>query len=73
MKRETSKHHNVYYVETKVCNRGRVRFQWTLSVQKEYPVSEEFAAEVCHLPEKYDEQKYLQFIDDWGTVSLLVK
>ena len=59
MKRETSKHHNVYYVETKVCNRGRVRFQWTLAVHKEYPVSEEFAAEVCHLPEKYDEQRYI--------------
>ena len=68
MEKETSKSHKVFYDEKKVCNRGRVRYQLDLARQKKYPVTEEFAAAVCRLPEQYNQEKYLKFIDDWGTV-----
>ena len=71
MQKETSKSQNVFYEEKRVCNRGRVRFQYDLALQKNYPVSKEFAAAVCSLPEKYNQRKYFKFIEDWGTVSVL--
>ena len=71
MQKETSEYHNVFYEEKKVCNRGRVRFQYDLALQKNYPVTKEFASAVCSLPAKYNERKYLKFIEEWGTVSVL--
>ena len=59
VEKETSKYHNVFYEEKKVCNRGRVLLQWKM---KKCTVSKDFASAVCKLPEKY---KYR------GTVSVL--
>ena len=35
-----------------------------------YPVTKDFAAAVCRLPERYDQGAYLKFIENWGTVSV---
>ena len=52
-----------------MCNLGRARYDLQLAEVKGYPVTEDFAAAVCELPTDYDEQKYINFIDQWGTVS----
>ena len=69
MQKETSKYHNVFYEEKHVCNRGRARYQLDLAAVKGYPVSHDFAAAVCSLPAVYDDKKYYNFIERWGTVS----
>ena len=70
MDKETSKSHKVFYDEKKVCNLGRVRYQLDLARGRNYPVTEEFAEAVCRLPEQYSQEKYLDFIDNWGTVRV---
>jgi len=67
MKKETSKDlHNVFYEEKNVCNKGRARYQLDLAPIKKFPVSEDFAATVCVLPEGYNERAYFDFIEKWG-------
>ena len=70
VKKETSKYHNVFYEEKHVCNKGRARYQLDLAPVKKFPVSADFAATVCALPEGYNETAYFDFLEDWGTVSL---
>lgn len=71
MTKETSTYKNVFYEEKKVCNRGRARYQLDLAPIKKFPVSEDFAAAVCGLPDDYSERTYFNFIERWGTVSYL--
>ena len=71
MKKETSKYNNVFYEDKHVCNKGRARYQLDLAPIKKFPVSLDFAASVCVLPEEYDEKAYFNFIERWGTVSIL--
>ena len=71
MEKETSKYHNVFYEEKDVCNKGRARYQLDLAPVKKFPVSLDFAASVCVLPEEYDEKAYFNFIERWGTVIIL--
>ena len=73
MKKETSEYHNVFYEDTlyvHVCNKGRARCQLDLAPVKKFPVSADFAATVCALPESYNEKTCFNFLEDWGTVSL---
>ncbi|KAM7438653.1 hypothetical protein ABFA07_011865 [Porites harrisoni] len=67
MTKETSTYNNVFYEEKSVCNRGRARYQLDLAPIKKFPVSEDFAAAVCGLPDQYSERTYYQFIERWGT------
>ncbi|CAH3162231.1 unnamed protein product [Pocillopora meandrina] len=67
MTKETSTYKNVFYEEKKVCNRGRARYQLDLAPIKKFPVSEDFAAAVCGLPDDYSERTYFNFIERWGT------
>ena len=69
MTKETSTYNNVFYEEKSVCNRGRARYQLDLAPIKKFPVSEDFAAVICCLPDQYSERTYYQFIERWGTVS----
>ena len=69
MHEETSKSHNVFFEEKTVCNLGRARYELNLAELKGYPVTQDFAAAVCELPKEYDENKYITFIEEWGTVS----
>ena len=70
VKKETSDHHNVFYEEKRVCNKGRARYQLNSVRVKKFPVSEDFAATICALPGSYNEKEYFDFLEDWGTVSL---
>ncbi|KAJ7389165.1 hypothetical protein OS493_033251 [Desmophyllum pertusum] len=67
MTKETSTYNNVFFEEKKVCNRGRARYQLDLASIKKFPVSEDFAAAVCALPDRYSERTYFNFIERWGT------
>ena len=71
MNKETSSNHNVFYEEKKVCNLGRVEYLLDSAPIKKFPVSDNFAAAVCVLPENYDEGTYFNFIESWGTVSAM--
>ena len=69
--KQTSQNRKVFYENITVCNNGRARYQLGLVPTKKFTVSEEFAADVCNLPEAYAEKTYLDFIEDWGTVCIL--
>ena len=70
VRKETSEYHNVFYEDKHVCNKGRARYQLDLAPVKKFPVSPDFAATVCALPEDYNETAYFDLLEDWGTVSL---
>ena len=71
MTKETSKYNNVFFEEKKVCNRGRARYQLDLAPYKKFPVTEDFSAAVCGLPDSYSERTYYDFIERWGTVGIM--
>ena len=71
MEQETTKHQKVFFEKKEVCNMGTARYQLSLARVEKYPVTKEFAASVCRLPEEYDQGAYSRFIDKWGTVSVL--
>ena len=56
--------------KTVVCNKGEVRYLTATSLNTDYSVSDDFYYAVKHLPQKYNQLKYIEFIEDWGTVSL---
>ena len=70
---QTKGSEKVFYDFKKVCNRGEVRYLMDSARQKMpgFIVTDDFAAAVCGLPEEYDQDKYLNFIERWGTVSEL--
>ena len=37
-----------------------------------FPITNEFAAAVCNLPQTYDQMAYHRFIKDWGTVGFWI-
>ena len=67
--KQTSKNRKVFYEEKAVCNHGRARYQLALTQQKNFSVTEEFAASVCNLPQTYSKMAYFRFIEKWGTVG----
>ena len=69
MNQETSTNKNVFFENKRVYNNGRARYQLDLARAKKYSVTEDFAAAVCSLPETYEQEDYLRFIENWGTVS----
>ena len=69
MKLETSTRHNVFYEEKNVCNKGRARYLLDVASNKNFSVTDDFAAAVCNLTEHFDENVYRNFIEKWGTVS----
>ena len=73
VEKQTKGYEKVFYDFKKVCNRGEVRYLLASARQKlpGFTVTDDFAAAVCSLPEKYDQDKYLNFIERWGTVSEL--
>ena len=71
MEQETTKNQKVFFEKKEVCNMGTARYQLSLARVEKYPVTKEFAASVCRLPEEYDQGAYSRFIDKWGTVSVL--
>ena len=56
--------------KTVVCNKGEVRYLTSTALNTEHSVSDDFYYAVKDLPQEYDQLKYIEFIEDWGTVSL---
>lgn len=71
MEEETTKKKKVFFEKKEVCNMGTARYQLSLARVERYPVTREFAASVCRLPEEYDQGAYSRFIDKWGTDIVL--
>ncbi|KAL9961596.1 hypothetical protein ACROYT_G030565 [Oculina patagonica] len=69
--KETTTNKNVFFENKKVCNNGRARYQLDLARAKNYSVTEDFAAAVCALPETFEQQDYLRFVENWGTDIVL--
>lgn len=69
---QTSKHHYIYQDAATYCKLGHVRYSMKLAETDHYPVTREFASDVCSLPTAYDAATYMQFIENWGTVSVLI-
>ncbi|XP_052254144.1 uncharacterized protein LOC127860246 [Dreissena polymorpha] len=64
---QTSKHHYIFQDATTFCTIGHVRYSMHLAETDHYPVTREFASEVCHLPATYDKATYMTFVETWGT------
>ncbi|XP_078384038.1 uncharacterized protein LOC144666477 [Oculina patagonica] len=67
VEKETSKSHKVFFEEKEVCNNGTARYKLDSAQVENWPVTKDFAAAVCALPEEYDQTAYGAFIDNWGT------
>ena len=63
---------NVFYEEKTVHNLGKARYQMDLVKSERFPITNEFAAAVCNLPQTYDRMAYHRFIKDWGTVGFWI-
>ena len=70
MENETKTNKKVFYDFKKICNRGQVRYLLDSARLQGFTVTDDFAAAVCSLPDKYEESSYLEFIERWGTVSV---
>lgn len=57
----------VYIDEISLCNKGRSRYMTNLASSHKFNVGDEFAATVCSLSGIYDNQSYMDFLQDWGT------
>uniref|UniRef100_K1QQS3 Uncharacterized protein n=1 Tax=Magallana gigas TaxID=29159 RepID=K1QQS3_MAGGI len=57
----------VYIDEISLCNKGRSRYMTNLASSHKFNVGDEFAATVCSLPGTYNNQTYMDFLQDWGT------
>ncbi|XP_071507091.1 uncharacterized protein [Diadema antillarum] len=64
---EVKNQRSVYYEDRTVCNRGQARYRDELAIHEQYPLDDGFVADVCRLPASYDEDVYMNFLDDWGT------
>ena len=68
---QTRDSEKVFYDFKRVCNRGEARYKMDSAYDLPgYTVTDDFAAAVCSLPEEYEQRKYLNFIKQWGTVSV---
>ena len=66
---ETSRY--VFYEEKTICNKGQARYRTELAEIEKYPLDEGFVADACRLTAAYDENLYMYFLEDWGTVRWL--
>ena len=71
MESQTLQHRRVFKEFRSVCNRGSARYKTELAGIDQYKLDLEFADDVCGLPAKYSEKKYMDFLDKWGTVSFI--
>ena len=71
MEQETTINKKVFFEKKEVCYMGTARYRLSLARVENSPVTKEFTASVCRLPEEYNQGAYRRFIDKWGTVSVL--
>ena len=62
---------SVVVQKTDICNYGQVRYNLASAMDDSggYRLSKDFKNAVERLPSKYSKNKYIKFLDDWGTVS----
>ena len=67
----TENRRSVVVQKTRICNYGQARYKLAsaLSGASGYSLTEEFKHAVRLLPSNYSVQEYMEFLDDWGTVS----
>lgn len=54
--------------KTIICNEGGVRYLYSTAINNEYSIADDFYYAVKGLPTTYDEDTYINFIIEWGTV-----
>ena len=64
---ETSQNKKVFFEKIKICNNGTARYLVDKAKRERFPVTEDFAAAVCSLPETFKRRPYFRFIESWGT------
>ncbi|XP_071492860.1 uncharacterized protein [Diadema antillarum] len=62
-----SSRRTVYFSTETVRNLGHARYKMSLAQARRYPLGEDFVASACQLPNSYNQQRYMDFLDDWGT------
>ena len=71
MKQTTENQRSVVIQKTRICNYGQARYKIenALANQNGYDLTTEFKSAVSLLPTSYSANHYIQFLDEWGTVS----
>ena len=74
MRQKTENERSVVIQDTTICNYGEVRYKTANALNNTpgYDLTSEFMNAVRPLPSAYSEAHYMQFLDDWGTVSKLI-
>ena len=73
--RKTQKSKKVMIQKNKICNYGRARYLYENAIAREprYTLTRSFKNSVKYqLPTGYNTRAYMNFIEQWGTVSLSV-
>ena len=57
--------------KTNTCSYGEVRYKLASALNgvSDYRLSDDFKYAIRELPSHYSVNEYMQFLDDWGTVS----
>ena len=64
----TESRRSVVIQKNRICNLGQVRYQLANALG-EYALTHDFKNAIRQLPMNYSVSEYVQFLDDWGTVS----
>ena len=70
---QTKNKKRIIIQKNKICNFGRARYLYENAVAGEqgYTLSRTFRNSIMYLlPRRYNERTYMQFIENWGTVSM---
>lgn len=68
---ETERKSSVIVQKTKICNYGEARYKLASALNgvNGYDLADDFKNAVRLLPLTYSMDDYIEFLDDWGTVS----
>ena len=68
-KAKTSSRREVMMDKEVICNVGRARYLLDTALNNHYSIANDFYYAVKNLPRSYVKRKYMNFIEQWGTVS----
>ena len=71
MREKTENQRSVVIQKTSICNYGEARYKLANAWNNTpgYNLTLEFKNAISQLPSSYSVNSYVQFLDDWGTVS----
>ncbi|XP_028517565.1 uncharacterized protein LOC114575943 [Exaiptasia diaphana] len=67
MTEETITNKKIYSEERETCLYGDATYSWSQLQRGNFYVTDAFVAGVCNLPDEYDEAKYREFVNLYGT------